>query len=125
MPDEVDGMPSDDVNKSREIQNEFGNAVHGAGRPTAVSVPAEVWGDHPEIPAERLGYHIPAARMVAASVQEEEIRLAVVSPVPEMELEPVGVVILRYRFHAHPFLGDRITGWSIRNPVHPVIPSLN
>ena len=94
MPGQVDRPPSHDVNERRQVQNIFRDAVHRARGPAAVSVSAEVGRQDAEVIQKRSHNTVPTPPVIAAAVHEDQVRLSVVAPVPEVEFEAVRVVIL-------------------------------
>ena len=94
MPHKVDRPTPDDIDERRQIKDILRDAVHRTGGPAAVAVPAEVGRQDSKVSEKRPDYPIPAARVVAAAVHEDQVRLAVVTPVPEVELQAMRVVVL-------------------------------
>jgi hypothetical protein len=55
---------------------------------------AEVRCQYPEIREKSPDDPVPTARMVATAVDKDQVRLAVIAPIPEVELQAMGVVVL-------------------------------
>ena len=100
MPDQVNGKISNDVGQSGKIQDIFGNAVHRARRPGAVAVAAEIDGVNMEVLAQRAGHPVPIAGVIESAVHQHERGLAVLSPIPEVQLEAMRIVVVRDRFQS-------------------------
>src|SRR5580704_14327819 len=76
----------------------FGDAIDGAGRPGAVAMPAQVHGVDVKMLAERARHPVPVAGMIQAAMHQQERRKAILSPVPELQLQAIGIVIVRDGF---------------------------
>jgi hypothetical protein len=61
-------------------------------------VAAQIHGVDVEILAQGAGYPIPVAGVIQAAVDQYERGFAILAPVPEMELEAMGIVIVRDGF---------------------------
>ncbi len=78
-----------DVQQRREIKHVFGNAVHGARRPRAVSVAAQIKRVHVIVLAQGARYPVPTAGMVQSAVHQHQRGLSVLAVIPELQLQPV------------------------------------
>jgi hypothetical protein len=102
--DEMDGGAAQDVDEGRNIQNMFGDAVAGTGSPGAIAVTAKVHGVDVEMPAKRAGHPIPVAGVIEAAMHKKQRGEAgvsarvVLAPIPELQLEAIGIVIVRDGF---------------------------
>ena len=92
MADQVNREVVDDVDQRRQIQHVFGDAIERARRPGAVAVAAQIHGVDVKMLAERARHPIPVAGVIQTAVDQHQSGLAVLSPIPELELEAVGVV---------------------------------
>ena len=92
------GRPAQQINQRRDIEHVFRDAIARPGRPGAVAVAAQIHGVDVKMLTEGAGHPIPIARVIQAAVHQEQRRLAVLSPVPELQLQAMGIVIVRDRF---------------------------
>ena len=99
MADKPDGELIDDVEQGRQIENVLDEAVHCAGRPGAVPVASQIERIYVVMFAQRAGDPVPVARVIQAAVNQHERRLSVLSVIPELQLQPVGVEEMRNWFH--------------------------
>ncbi len=100
VPDQVDGKFSDHVGQRGKIQDIFGNAVHRAGRPVAVAVAAQIHGVDVKMFPEDTRYPIPVARVIETAVHQHKRGLAVLSPIPEVQLQAMRIEVVRDRFQS-------------------------
>src|SRR5712672_4136102 len=77
----------------------FGDAVGGARRPGAVAVASQIERVDVIAVAEFLGHPIPIAGVIERAVDQNEGRLAVLTVIPELQLEAVGVEEVGDGFH--------------------------
>jgi len=94
VPHKIDRPTSDNIDERRKIKDILRNAVHRTGSPAAVAMSTEVRCQDPEIREKGSDDPVPTARVVAAAVDKDQVRLAVIAPVPEVELQTMGVVVL-------------------------------
>ena len=86
MADQADGELVDDVEQRGEIEHVLGDVVHGAGRPGAVAVSAQVERVDVVVLAQRSRHPVPVARVVQPAVDQHQRGLAVLPVVPELQL---------------------------------------
>src|SRR5262245_56565962 len=86
---DVDWEIVDDVSQRRHVQHMFGNRIERARCLRTVAVPAQVERVDVEIVAQGPRHPIPIARVVEAAVYQQQRRLALRAPIPELQLEPV------------------------------------
>ena len=94
VPDKINRPVPDNVDQGREVEYVLGDAVHGPGCPTAVAVAAEIRRNHPEVVAESVGNKIPAAGVISASVDKNQIGFMVVPPIPKVKFQAMRMVVL-------------------------------
>src|SRR5882757_3120929 len=99
MADQAEREVVDDVEERRKIADMLGDAVGGARRPGAVAVPAQIERVDVIAVAEFLSDPIPIAGVVERAVDQNEGRLAVLTVIPELEFETVGVEEVGDGFH--------------------------
>src|SRR5712672_2959877 len=88
-----------DVEERGKIEDMLGDAVGGARRPGAIAVAAQMERVDVIAFAEFLGDPIPIACVVERAVHENEGGFAVLTVIPELQLEAVGVEEVRDGFH--------------------------
>src|SRR4029077_12972406 len=91
MADQPDRKVVNDVEERGEIENVLGDTVSGPWGPGAVAVAAQIQGVNVIALAEDLGYPVPIARVVERAVDENKGGLAVLTVIPELQLEAVRV----------------------------------
>lgn len=89
----------DDVEQRGKIEHVLRNAVHGARRPGAVAVAAEIERINVVMFAQRPRYPVPVARVVQPAVDQHQCWLAVLPVIPKLQLQPVGIKEMRDWFH--------------------------
>src|SRR5258708_34405521 len=89
---------ADDVGEGGEVEQVFRDAVERAGSPLAIAMAAKIHGVDVKMFAECASDPIPVAGVVQTAVNEDEGGLAFLSPVPELQFEAVGVVVVRDGF---------------------------
>ena len=89
----------DNIGQRRKIQHMFGDAIQRARRPRAISMAAQIQRVDVIIVAQRARHPIPVARMVQAAVNQDQRRLALRAPIPELKLQAVRIEKMRDRFH--------------------------
>src|SRR6266478_712128 len=99
MADQANLKIINDVEERGEIENVLGDAVGGAGRPGAVAVAAQVQREDVIVLAQDARDPIPIASVVQAAVNEHQRRLAVLTIVPELQLEAIGIEEVGDGFH--------------------------
>ena len=92
------GKLVDDVRQHRKIQHVFGDAIQRSRSPGAIAVPAQIERVDMVIVAQRFSHPIPIARVIQAAMYQDQRRLAFGAPIPELELQPVGVKEVRDGF---------------------------
>src|SRR5712671_5676903 len=99
MSDKADRKLVDDIEQRGKIEHMLGHAVHGARSPGAVAVSAQVERIDVVMLAQRARHPVPVARVVQAAVDEYQRGLAVLSVIPELQLQSVRVKKVRDWFH--------------------------
>src|SRR5882762_10385370 len=99
MADQAERKIVDDVEERGEVEDMLGDAVGGARCPGAVAVAAQIERVDVIALAEFLSYPIPIASVVERAVDENEGGLAVLTVIPELEFEAVGVEEMGDGFH--------------------------
>jgi hypothetical protein len=89
----------DHVEESGEIEDVLGDRVRRSWCPAAVAVAAEIEGINVVVLAEGLRDPIPVACVVQSTVNENECGLVVLTVVPELEFEAVGIEEVGDGFH--------------------------
>ena len=80
MADKPDGELIDDVEQGRQIENVLDEAVHCAGRPSAVPVASQIERIYVVMFAQRAGDPVPVARVIQAAVTGRSRRNAKLVP---------------------------------------------
>src|SRR5258708_31180169 len=99
MADQAEREVVDDVEERGEVEHMLGDAVGGSRRPSAVAVAAQIERVDVIAVAEFLSYPIPIASVVERAVNQNESGLAVLTVIPELEFEAVGIEEVRDGFH--------------------------
>src|SRR6267378_3248517 len=99
MADQAERKVVDDVEERGKIKDMLGDAVGGARRPGAVAVAAQIERVDVIAVAEFLSDPIPIASVVERAVNQNEGRLAVLTVIPELKFEAVGVEEVGDGFH--------------------------
>jgi hypothetical protein len=84
MTEQPDREIINDVQQRREIEDVFRNPVRRTGRPSAISVAAQIQRVHVIMLAQRSGHPIPVPSMIEAAVHQDKRRLCILSVVPEL-----------------------------------------
>jgi hypothetical protein len=98
------GPAAQHFNERRQVENVLGDAIERAGRPGTVAVSAQVHGVHVKMLPQRARHPVPVARMVQAAMHQQKrrqaisVRGAIPPPVPELQLQAIGIVIVGYGF---------------------------
>src|ERR1700694_4941291 len=100
MADDRYGKLADYIRQSRQVQHVFGNAVKRSRSPRAVSVAAQIERINVKVFTERSSHPIPVAGVVETAMHQQERRLAVLAPIPELQFEAVRVEEVRGWFQA-------------------------
>ena len=98
MADQIDRKIGDDIRQRGNVEHVFCDAIQRARRPGAVAMPAQIHGIDVEMFTERTRHPIPIARVIQAAMHQNQRRLAFRSPIPELQLQPVGVKEMRNGF---------------------------
>ncbi len=98
MPDDGQRISLDNVGQRGEIEHVFGEAVHRARRPRAVAVAAQVERVDVVIVTQRSRGPIPHARVIEAAVHQNQRGFSVGAPIPELQLEAIGIEEVRDGF---------------------------
>src|SRR5262249_3554178 len=88
----------EDIGEDGEIEYVLGKRVERTRRPSAVAVAAQIECVDVIILAQIAGHPIPIARVITSAVDENERRLVLAAPIPELKLEAVGVEVVGDRF---------------------------
>src|SRR6266853_2853087 len=99
MADQAERKIVDDVEERGKIEDMLGDAVGGSRCPGAVAVAAQIERVDVIAVAEFLSHPIPIAGVVERAVDQNEGRLAVLTVIPELKFEAVGVEEVRDGFH--------------------------
>src|SRR5712675_714667 len=99
MADQEERKVVDDVEERGKIEDMLGDAVGGARCPGAVAVAAQIERVDVIAVAEFLSDPIPIAGVVERAVDQNEGRLAVLTVIPELKFEAVGVEEVGDGFH--------------------------
>src|SRR6266436_7798389 len=99
MADQAERKVVDDVEERGKIEDMLGDAVGGARRPGTVAVAAQIERVDVIAVAEFLGHPIPIAGVIERAVNQNESGLAVLTVIPELEFEAVGVEEVGDGFH--------------------------
>ena len=57
-------------------------------------MPAQIHGVDVEMLAQRARHPVPVAGVIQAAMHQEQRRLAVLSPIPELQFQAIGIVIV-------------------------------
>src|SRR5712675_1478073 len=99
MADQAERKVVNDVEERGEVEDMLGDAVGGSRRPSAVAVAAQIERVDVIAVAEFLSDPIPIAGVVERAVDQNEGRLAVLTVIPELEFEAVGIEEVGDGFH--------------------------
>src|SRR6267142_1533208 len=99
MADQAERKVVDDVEERGKIKDMLGDAVGGARRPGAIAVAAQIERVDVIAVAEFLGHPIPIAGVIERAVDQNEGRLAVLTVIPELKFEAVGIEEVGDGFH--------------------------
>src|SRR5258706_10682224 len=107
MAHQINWKIADDVGEGGEVEQMFRDAVERAWSPLAIAMAPEIHGVDVKMFAQCAGDPIPVAGMIQAAVDQDESWLAFLSPVPELQFESMGVVVVRDGFQ---FIYCRLAG---------------
>src|SRR5580698_9822623 len=99
MTNQAYGELVDDVEQGRQIKNVFDEAVHRSWSPRAVPVTSQIERIHAVMLAQRARDPVPVAGVIQAAVDQHERGFSVLSVVPELQFQPVGVKKMRDWLH--------------------------
>ena len=78
------------LDQHRDIQRVKDREIGAVARPVAVAMAAQIGCDHVPMMPQCARRPVPAARVIAAAVEQQEQRRAVVAPVEVMQIQPLG-----------------------------------
>ena len=90
MADHRTGWQIERVDQCREILDEIGEVIGAVARPVAVTMAAQIGGNDAIITGEGLGDLVPAPRMIATAMLEDQRRRGGIAPFDDVEPEPGG-----------------------------------
>ena len=79
----------DDVGEHSQIEDVLLNAVERTWSPRTVPMPAQVDRIHVIVVTQCPGDPVPTPRMIARAVYQQHHWLAIVAPVPKLQLQPI------------------------------------
>ena len=88
------------LGKRGDIQDVLGQAVHRSRGPGAVAVASQVQRVDVKVLAQCARHPVPVAGMVEATVNEQQRWLVVLSKIPELQFEAVGIEEMRDWFQS-------------------------
>lgn len=98
MADDANGFLTDNVGKHGQIEDELRHGVDSAGRPGTIAMAAKIDRVDVIIGAEGARNPVPAARVIEAAVDEQNLGVAILAVIPKLQLETIRVEEVRNRF---------------------------
>ena len=81
MGNDADGGEVELMDQLRQIVNKCGHFVIAIGRPRAVAMAPQIRGNDMPVMTQFFGYPIPATRVIAAAMDQEQRRRVGITPV--------------------------------------------
>src|SRR5258708_7455293 len=118
MADQGHGRKLALMNELREIVDKARHGIAAVLRPLAVAMPAQIGRDDMPAVAKPLHHPVPAARMVAAAMDQHQRRCVRIAPIEIMQTQALRNVGVRGRaWHGHFYRPPRHHRWRRDDPL--------